>query len=64
MVFQGVYWDKDLSNQRKDEMRKFMKENLPQYKEHKIVFLDIIYVKDRTNEIEQEAENSEKTKSE
>uniref|UniRef100_A0A915KI92 Methyltransferase FkbM domain-containing protein n=1 Tax=Romanomermis culicivorax TaxID=13658 RepID=A0A915KI92_ROMCU len=57
MVFQGVYWDKDLSNQRKEELRHFMKKNLPQYKENKIVFLDIIYVKDRENEISA-AENS------
>lgn len=63
MVFQGVYWDKDLSNQRKEELRSFMKEKLPQYKEHKIVFLDIIYVKDdSTSEILKENKLDENVK--
>lgn len=47
MVFQGIYWDKDMSNQRKEELRTFMRQTLPQYRENKIVFLDIIYVKDK-----------------
>lgn len=46
MVFGGLYWDRDESAKRRDEMRQFMRETLPQYKEHSVVFLDLIYVKD------------------
>ncbi len=45
MVFHGMYWDKDISTGRRAEMRKFFAESLPQFQEHGVVFLDLIFAK-------------------
>lgn len=44
-VLKNVYFDRDLSTNRKIELRSFMKEFLPEYKELKVILYDIIYAK-------------------
>ncbi len=49
MIFSGVYWDKDRSRIRRTEMRNFMQKFMPNYSEHSVVFLDLIYAKNSLN---------------
>lgn len=46
MVSQSLYWDRDLSTKRRQELATAVHRRLPDYKEKALVFLDVIYAKD------------------
>lgn len=45
MVFQGIFWDKDLSKRRRQQIHSYIIKNLPQLKLAAVVSNDVIYMK-------------------